>query len=67
MKPRLQVHYEERVRTRLQDEFGFDNPHRVPRLEKIVVNVGLGEAPKNPNCSKRWSTSSAPSRASARW
>jgi len=48
MKPRLQVHYEERARTRLQEEFGFDNPHRVPRLEKIVVNVGMGEAPKNP-------------------
>jgi large subunit ribosomal protein L5 len=29
-------------------EFGFDNPFRVPRLEKIVLNVGYGEAPKNP-------------------
>jgi large subunit ribosomal protein L5 len=29
-------------------EFGFDNPFRVPRLEKVVLNVGLGEAPKNP-------------------
>ncbi len=48
MKPRLQVHYEERVRPRLQDEFGFDNPYRVPRIEKVVVNVGVGEAPKNP-------------------
>lgn len=47
-KPRLQVHYEERVRSRLMEEFGFDNSMRVPRLEKIVLNVGLGEAPKNP-------------------
>jgi large subunit ribosomal protein L5 len=47
MKPRLQVHYEERVRPRLMEELGFDNPMRVPRLEKVVVNVGLGEAPKN--------------------
>jgi large subunit ribosomal protein L5 len=29
-------------------EFGFDNPFRVPRLEKVVLNVGLGEAPKQP-------------------
>jgi large subunit ribosomal protein L5 len=48
MKPRLQVHYEESVRSKLMDEFGFDNAMRVPRLEKVVLNVGLGEAPKNP-------------------
>jgi large subunit ribosomal protein L5 len=48
MKPRLQVHYEERVRPKLSAQFGFANPYRVPRLEKIVLNVGLGEAPKNP-------------------
>jgi large subunit ribosomal protein L5 len=47
MKPRLQVHYEERVREKLGEQFGFANPHRIPRLEKIVINVGLGEAPKN--------------------
>jgi large subunit ribosomal protein L5 len=48
MKPRLQGYYEEQVRPRLAQEFGFDNPMRLPRLEKVVVNVGLGEAPKNP-------------------
>jgi large subunit ribosomal protein L5 len=48
MKPRLQVHYEERVRPRLAERLGNDNPHRIPKLEKIVVNVGVGEAPKNP-------------------
>jgi len=48
MKPRLQVYYEERVRAKLGEEFGFTNPYRVPRIEKIVLNVGLGEAPKNP-------------------
>ena len=47
-KPRLQKHYEERVRPALMKEFGFDNPFRVPRIEKVVLNVGLGEAPKNP-------------------
>jgi large subunit ribosomal protein L5 len=30
------------------EEFGFDNAMRVPRMEKVVLNVGLGEAPKNP-------------------
>src|SRR5690606_15810429 len=48
MKPRLQKHYEERVRPRLMEEFGYANPYQVPRIEKIVVNVGLGEAPRNP-------------------
>src|SRR5690554_6218752 len=48
MKPRLQKHYEERVRPRLMEEFGYANPYQVPRIEKIVINVGLGEAPRNP-------------------
>ena len=47
-KPRLQTYYEERVRPKLMKELGSDNPFRVPRLEKIVLNVGFGEAPKNP-------------------
>ena len=47
MKPRLKHHYEDRVRSRLSEQFGFDNPHRVPRLDKIVLNVGLGEASRN--------------------
>jgi large subunit ribosomal protein L5 len=47
MKPRLQQHYDERVRPKLTEEFSFRNPLQVPRLEKIVVNVGLGEAPKD--------------------
>ena len=48
MKPRLQIYYEDRVRAKLGEQFGFSNPYRIPRLEKIVLNVGLGEAPKNP-------------------
>jgi len=48
MKPRLQQHYEERVRDRLRDELQVENTYRVPRLRKIVVNVGLGEASRNP-------------------
>jgi large subunit ribosomal protein L5 len=48
MKPRLQQYFEERVTPRLMEQFEFENPYRVPRLEKIVVNVGMGEAAKNP-------------------
>lgn len=47
-KPRLQVYYEETIRARLAKEFGLDNPNQVPRLTKIVLNVGLGEAAKTP-------------------
>jgi large subunit ribosomal protein L5 len=47
MKPRLQTYYEETVRARLSEQFGWNNEMRVPRLEKVVLNVGLGEAPKN--------------------
>jgi large subunit ribosomal protein L5 len=47
-RPRLQRFYEETVRGKLQEQFGFATPMRVPRLEKITINVGLGEASKNP-------------------
>ena len=48
MKPRLQKHYEDRVTVKLKEEFGFDNDYRVPRVEKVVINVGMGEAARNP-------------------
>jgi large subunit ribosomal protein L5 len=48
MKPRLKQHYDERVSPRLMERFEFDNPYRVPRIEKVVVNVGMGEAASNP-------------------
>lgn len=46
--PRLRTFYEQTVRQRLAQQFNLDNPHEIPRLEKIVVNVGLGEALKQP-------------------
>jgi large subunit ribosomal protein L5 len=46
-EPRLLGHYRNHVRPTLQEQFGFDNPHRIPGIEKVVVNVGIGEAPKN--------------------
>jgi len=46
-RPRLLEHYEQRVRSKLAQQFGFKNPHQVPKLVKIVLNVGMGDAPKN--------------------
>ena len=42
--PRMQKRYLEEVRTKLQQEFGYTNPMQVPKLEKIVINMGVGEA-----------------------
>jgi large subunit ribosomal protein L5 len=46
-KPRLQRYYHETVKANLQQQFGYSSPMQVPRVEKVVVNVGLGEATKN--------------------
>jgi large subunit ribosomal protein L5 len=42
--PRLKERFHEQVLPRLQRELGFSNPMEVPRLEKVVVNVGVGDA-----------------------
>jgi large subunit ribosomal protein L5 len=42
--PRLQKRYLEEVRAKLREEFGYANPMQVPKLEKIVINMGVGEA-----------------------
>lgn len=44
MATRLQTIYQERVRPAMQEEFGYANPMQIPRLDKIIVNVGAGEA-----------------------
>ena len=46
--PRLRTYYEQTVKAKLAKEFGLTNPHQVPRLVKIVLNVGMGDAGKNP-------------------
>ena len=46
--PRLKAHYEQTVRGVLAKQFGFDNTHEIPTLEKIVLNCGVGEAAKQP-------------------
>ncbi len=47
-RARLLDHYEQRVRPRLQQQFGFGNAHQIPKMVKIVLNVGMGDATKNP-------------------
>jgi large subunit ribosomal protein L5 len=42
--PRMQKRYADEVRAKLQAEFGYKNVMQVPRLEKIVINMGVGEA-----------------------
>ena len=41
---RLRSDYRERIAAELQKELGLTNPHMVPRLQKITLNVGLGKA-----------------------
>jgi large subunit ribosomal protein L5 len=42
--PRLKQKYDGDVIKALQEEFQYGNPHEVPRIVKIVANMGLGEA-----------------------
>ena len=42
--PRLKTKYKDEVRAKLVKQFGYTNPMTVPQIEKIVVNMGVGEA-----------------------
>lgn len=44
---KLQTQYEEQVAPKLKEKFGFANTHQIPKIEKIVLNMGLGEAIQN--------------------
>lgn len=46
-QPRLKARYRSEIAAALVKEFGFTNPHQVPTLTKIVVNMGVGEAAKD--------------------
>jgi large subunit ribosomal protein L5 len=45
--PRMLAHYRETIAPALQSEFNFDNVMQIPRLTKIVVNMGVGEATRD--------------------
>ena len=42
--PRFKKRYEEVIRPQLQKEFGYSNSSQAPRIEKVVLNIGAGEA-----------------------
>jgi large subunit ribosomal protein L5 len=41
--PRLRIHYDEVVRGKLTEQFSYKNPMQVPALDKVVLNMGIGE------------------------
>jgi len=45
--PRLQEQYQDEVRANLIDQFGYENDMEVPRLNKVVINRGVGEVSEN--------------------
>ena len=45
---RLRTVYKDDIVPKLREDFGYTNPHQVPRIEKISINMGLGEAVANP-------------------
>jgi len=48
MEPRLQARYRSDVIPLLMRDLGYSNVHAVPRLQKVVLNMGMGEASQNP-------------------
>jgi large subunit ribosomal protein L5 len=42
--PRLRSQFDKEIRTKLTEQFGYTNPMQVPTLDKVVLNMGIGEA-----------------------
>ena len=47
VQPRLLTYYQEQVRPKLKEDLGLGNVHQVPKVQKVVVNVGVGEGSRN--------------------
>ena len=45
--PRLKAQFRETIRAAMKEEFGYKNDMQIPRLDKIVLNMGIGEAVKD--------------------
>lgn len=43
----LKTRYKEEIIPKLKEKFGYTNPYEVPKLEKIIINMGMGEASQN--------------------
>ena len=48
MSARLKKMYDEKVAPALKSKFDYGNPHQIPKVVKVVANMGLGEAVQNP-------------------
>ncbi len=46
-EPRMKSEYRQRIRAAMKDKFGYTNEMQIPKLDKIVVNMGIGEAVAN--------------------
>ena len=42
--PRLKKKYDEQIRGKLKEEFGYTNDMQIPKIDKVVINMGVGEA-----------------------
>jgi large subunit ribosomal protein L5 len=47
--PRLKKEYKDRIAAELKEEFGYSTPMQIPRIEKVSVSAGVGEAITNKN------------------
>ena len=43
-EPRFKTRYREEIRARMKEKFGYANDMQIPRLDKVVINMGVGEA-----------------------
>ena len=64
--PRLKTKYNNEVKQQLQDKFQYENVMMIPKFEKIVVNMGVGEAATDSRPSTVPCATCAPSPASSR-
>jgi large subunit ribosomal protein L5 len=46
-RPRLRVRFDQEIRGRLRDQFSYSSPMKVPRIDKITLNMGVGDAKVN--------------------
>jgi large subunit ribosomal protein L5 len=46
-RPRLKVRFDQEIRGRLRDQFSYSSPMKVPRIDKITLNMGVGDAKVN--------------------
>ncbi|MDE2796113.1 MAG: 50S ribosomal protein L5 [Gemmatimonadota bacterium] len=47
IEPRLLTHYKDAARAALREQFGFANPHQIPQVIKVTLNVGVGEGSRD--------------------